>query len=124
MTFTRLWPVFTSLLYLLNIAIAVYSSIMLISSKRDPVKTLSWVMVMILLPYIGIVLYFFFGRNFRKDKMFSRKGARDLGLRKELCKETVFLLRPQFPQGQDVLPQGSEGSRAEEGAVQGDAGKV
>lgn len=58
MTFTRLWPVFTSLLYLLNIAIAVYSSIMLISSKRDPVKTLSWVMVMILLPYIGIILYF------------------------------------------------------------------
>ena len=115
MTFTKLWPVFTSLLYLLNIAIAVYSSIMLISSKRDPVKTLSWVMVMmllpyigiilyflvmILLPYIGIVLYFFFGRNFRKDKMFSRKGARDLGLRKELCKEMLekFEDRENIPQ--------------------------
>ena len=68
MTFTRLWPVFTTLLYLLNIAIAVYSSIMLISSKRDPVKTLSWVMVMMMLPYIGIILYFFFGRNFRKGE--------------------------------------------------------
>ena len=100
MTFTRLWPVFTSLLYLLNIAIAVYSSIMLISSKRDPVKTLSWVMVMMLLPYIGIILYFFFGRNFRKDKMFSRKGARDLGLRKELCKEMLekFEDRENIPQ--------------------------
>ena len=74
MMFTQLWPVFTSLLYLLNIAIAVYSSVMLISSKRDPVKTLSWVMVMILLPYIGIILYFFFGRNFRKDKMFPARG--------------------------------------------------
>ena len=100
MTFTKLWPVFTSLLYLLNIAIAVYSSIMLISSKRDPVKTLSWVMVMMLLPYIGIILYFFFGRNFRKDKMFSRKGARDLGLRKELCKEMLekFEDRENIPQ--------------------------
>ena len=100
MTFTRFWPVFTTLLYLLNIAIAVYSSIMLISSKRDPVKTLSWVMVMMLLPYIGIILYFFFGRNFRKDKMFSRKGARDLGLRKELCKEMLekFEDRENIPQ--------------------------
>ena len=100
MTFTRLWPVFTTLLYMLNIAIAVYSSIMLISSKRDPVKTLSWVMVMMMLPYIGIILYFFFGRNFRKDKMFSRKGARDLGLRKELCKEMLekFEDRENIPQ--------------------------
>lgn len=100
MTFTQLWPVFTSLLYLLNIAIAVYSSVMLISSKRDPVKTLSWVMVMILLPYIGIILYFFFGRNFRKDKMFSRKGAGDIGLRRELCKEMLekFGNREKIPQ--------------------------
>ena len=89
MELSRIWPLFTTLLYLLNIAIAVYSSVMLISSKRDPVKTLSWVLVMILLPYVGILLYFFFGRNFRKDKMFSRKGARDLGLRKELCREML-----------------------------------
>ncbi|HIZ85490.1 MAG TPA: cardiolipin synthase [Candidatus Coprenecus stercoravium] len=100
MWFSSIWPIFTSLLYLLNIAVAVYSSIMLISSRRDPVKTLSWVMVMIMLPYIGIILYFFFGRNFRKDKMFSRKGARDLGLRKELCKEMLekFEDRDNIPQ--------------------------
>ena len=100
MWFLNFWPIFTSLLYALNIAIAVYSSIKLISSKRDPVKTLSWVLVMMLLPYIGILLYFFFGRNFRKDKMFSRKGARDLGLRKELCKEMLvrFEDRNNIPQ--------------------------
>lgn len=100
MTLSNLWPVFTSLLYFLNIVIAVCLSIMLILSKRDPVKTLSWVMVMILLPYIGILLYFFFGRNFRKDKMFSRKGAGDLWLRKELCKGMLekFEDRNNIPQ--------------------------
>ena len=100
MWFLNFWPIFTSLLYALNIAIAVYSSIKLISNKRDPVKTLSWVMVMMLLPYIGIILYFFFGRNFRKDKMFSRKGARDLKLRKELCREMLekFGDRDNIPQ--------------------------
>ena len=100
MWLSKFWPVFTSSLYVLNIAIAVYSSVKLISNKRDPVKTLSWVLVMLMLPYIGILLYFFFGRNFRKDKMFSRKGARDLGLRKELCKEMVekFKDRNNIPQ--------------------------
>lgn len=100
MQFSQFWPVLTSLLYLLNIVIAVYSSVLLISSKRDPVKTLSWVLVMILLPYIGVVMYFFFGRNFRKDKMFSRKGARDLSLRKELSREMLvkFMNRDNIPQ--------------------------
>ena len=65
MRLSDFWPVFTTSLYVLNIAIAVYSSVKLISNKRDPVKTLSWVMVMMLLPYIGIILYFFFGRNTR-----------------------------------------------------------
>lgn len=74
MTFTQLWPVFTSLLYLLNIAIAVYSSVMLISSKRDPVKTLSWVMVMILLPYIGIILYFSSGAISARTRCFPARG--------------------------------------------------
>ena len=100
MWLSKFWPVFTSSLYVLNIAIAVYSSVKLISNKRDPVKTLSWVLVMLMLPYIGVLLYFFFGRNFRKDKMFSRKGARDLGLRKELCKEMLekFKDRNNIPQ--------------------------
>ena len=100
MRLSDFWPVFTTSLYVLNIAIAVYSSVKLISNKRDPVKTLSWVMVMMLLPYIGIILYFFFGRNFRKDKMFSRKGACDLKLRKELCREMLekFEDRNNIPQ--------------------------
>ena len=100
MRLSDFWPVFTTSLYVLNIAIAVYSSVKLISNKRDPVKTLSWVMVMMLLPYIGVILYFFFGRNFRKDKMFSRKGARDLKLRKELCREMLekFGERDNIPQ--------------------------
>ena len=100
MRLSDFWPVFTTSLYVLNIAIAVYSSVKLISNKRDPVKTLSWVMVMMLLPYIGVILYFFFGRNFRKDKMFSRKGACDLKLRKELCREMLekFEDRNNIPQ--------------------------
>lgn len=85
----KIWTIFSASIYLLNIGLAVTASIMLISSRRDPVKTLTWVLVLLLLPYIGIILYVFFGRNFRKDKMFSRKGASDIALRKELCREML-----------------------------------
>lgn len=96
----QIWTILSALLYLLNIGLAVIASVMLISSRRDPVKTLSWVLVLLLLPYIGIILYVFFGRNFRKDKMFSRKGASDIALRKELCREMLHEISVQ-----DNLPE-------------------
>lgn len=89
MQWSEFWQTFTAVLYFINIVIAIVFSIILISKKRDPVKTMSWVLVMLLLPYIGITLYFFIGRNFRKEKMFNRKGAEELKLRKELSVEML-----------------------------------
>lgn len=100
MAWTQFWQVFTAVLYWINIIIAITASIILISKRQDPVKTMSWVLVMLLLPYIGITLYFFVGRNFRKEKMFSRKGVQDLKLRKELCKE----MEKEFEE-KDKLPE-------------------
>jgi cardiolipin synthase len=51
---------------------------MVIHEKRDPVKTSTWVLILILLPIVGLVFYIFFGQNHRKQKIFSRKGLRDL----------------------------------------------
>ncbi|MGE0076541.1 MAG: cardiolipin synthase [Bacteroidales bacterium] len=51
---------------------------MVIHEKRDPAKTSTWVLLLILLPIIGLVLYIFFGQNRRKEKIFNRKGFQDL----------------------------------------------
>ena len=40
----------------------------IIHDKRDPVKALSWIIVISLLPVVGFVLYIVFGRNHRKQK--------------------------------------------------------
>ncbi len=84
MTWSSFWQIISIVLYVLNLLLAVSSSILLIFKKQDPTKTLSWVLVMLLLPYIGFILYVFFGRNFRKEKMFSRKGAGDFRLRESI----------------------------------------
>ncbi len=78
----ELWTIVSAAVYLTNFVLSVTASLVLIAMKRDPIKTLSWVMVILLIPYFGLILYFFFGRNFRKDKMFSTKGAADLKVRK------------------------------------------
>ncbi len=89
MDWSNIWQVISAILFSANLVLAVMASIFLISKKEDPVKTLSWVMVMILLPYIGLILYLLFGRNFRKEKMFNRKGAGDLKIKENLSREML-----------------------------------
>ena len=48
--------------------------IVVVLENRNPVKTLAWVLVLSFLPVVGLVLYFFFGRDVRKEKLISRRG--------------------------------------------------
>ncbi len=49
-----------------------------ILENRNPVKSLAWLTVLFLLPGLGIVLYFVFGRNLRNTRMISRHNKRRL----------------------------------------------
>ncbi len=49
--------------------------IMLVLDNRNPVKTMAWMVVLLFLPVIGVILYFFFGRNTRKERLISQKSA-------------------------------------------------
>ncbi|MDH5382569.1 MAG: cardiolipin synthase [Cyclobacteriaceae bacterium] len=60
--------------YLLAIATVVF----VIQDNRSPHKTLSWILVLITLPIIGLILYFYFGHNFRKEKLFEGKRKLDI----------------------------------------------
>ncbi|WP_283391322.1 cardiolipin synthase [Millionella massiliensis] len=46
--------------------------------RRDPVRALSWIAVIVLLPFAGMVLFVFFGQDYRKQKIFNRKEIKDL----------------------------------------------
>ena len=51
--------------------------ILVIQQRGDPMKTIAWLMVVTFVPLLGILLYFYFGKNYRKEKIFSRKGLSD-----------------------------------------------
>jgi len=47
--------------------------IVIILDNRNPVKTLTWILILILLPIVGIFFYFFFGRSTRHERIISKK---------------------------------------------------
>ncbi len=53
------------------------TAVMVIHEKRDPAKTSIWVLILILMPIIGLILYMFFGQSHRKEKIFNRKSLHD-----------------------------------------------
>jgi cardiolipin synthase len=69
-----------SILTIIFIALYVYTLTSTISvlllENRNPVKSLSWVLVLLFLPGLGLFLYLIFGQNFRKQKTISKKSLR------------------------------------------------
>jgi cardiolipin synthase len=66
-----------------------YMVFSLLRENRDPEITLAWVLVLSLIPFVGLILYINFGQNFRKVKIFSRKGLTDLVRIEELSQNQI-----------------------------------
>lgn len=49
--------------------------LMVLLDNRQPVKTIAWVLVLVLLPFIGLVFFYFFGQNIRKERLISKKSV-------------------------------------------------
>lgn len=53
----------------------IYSGIIItiLAENRNPTKTLAWILVIVFLPGVGLLFYFFFGRRFKKKRIFREK---------------------------------------------------
>ena len=60
-------------LYCLYWLVVVVIMIRVMLRNHDAVKTLAWIMVFIFMPFLGLVLYFFFGRDTRKKRMAGKR---------------------------------------------------
>ncbi len=47
--------------------------ILVISENRNPLKTMSWVLVLIFLPFFGLFFYYIFGEDKRKKRFISKR---------------------------------------------------
>lgn len=73
--------VIAGLLYTVYLAVVVATIFIVIFDNRNPVKTMAWILVLFFLPVAGLLLYIFFGRDTRKERLISRKGYARLAKR-------------------------------------------
>ena len=70
--------------FILYMTLAVAAIVTILLDNRQPAKTMAWVLVLIFLPLVGIVLYFFFGQNVRKERTISQQRLDQLSKRSML----------------------------------------
>ena len=69
--------------------------IVVILDNRNPVKTIAWVLVLMFLPFVGLIFYFFFGRSQRRERIISKKSFSRL-MKKPMA-EYLNQLQPRIP---------------------------
>lgn len=65
-----LWPILWNIVYF---GVIVFAIIVVLLENKNPIKTMAWVLIIWFLPLVGIVFYFFFGRDTRKTRIISKK---------------------------------------------------
>ena len=57
----------------LNYAVAFVTAFFVLLKNRNPSRTLSYFLILIILPFVGVLVYYFFGQEYRKEKLYNKK---------------------------------------------------
>lgn len=72
------------LILLIYAVVIVGTMITILMDNRQPAKTMAWILVLWFIPILGIILYFFFGQNIRREWIVSRNSLDQLTKRSML----------------------------------------
>lgn len=78
------WDSLKIILPVIAYSFTLFTVIRVIMDSRNPSKALSYILLAILLPVIGPIVYFSFGVNYRKNRMYNKKLIKNDQLRKRL----------------------------------------
>ena len=64
---------FWLILIVINYLLAILAAFTVLTQNLNPTKTISYIIVLVFFPFFGLVVYYFFGQEYRKNKIFNRK---------------------------------------------------
>ena len=79
----HIWQILIALNYVLAIS-AVFTVLL---KKINPTKTLSYIIVLLVFPFVGLIVYYLFGQEYRKSKIFNRKHVLNQSVVKQIQDE-------------------------------------
>lgn len=85
--------------YLLSTGVA----LLIISQNRSPSKTLAYLLLFFLLPYIGVMIYFVVGENYRKKKIYKKKLLRDTGSMEKFGSYLIRITRDAMEEFKEIV---------------------
>ncbi|SFU43474.1 cardiolipin synthase [Pustulibacterium marinum] len=59
----------------INYLFVVVALFTVLFKNNNPTKTLSYIIILIVLPFFGLIVYYLFGQEYRKQKIFNRKNV-------------------------------------------------
>ena len=69
-----MWSVVVFWIILLVYVVLVVSTVtVVLLENRQPAKTIAWTIVLVMLPVVGLIIFYFFGQNIRKERYISRR---------------------------------------------------
>lgn len=83
-----------TIIFIANILL---SFIIVFRERRQTAQTWAWLLVLMFIPVLGFVLYFFFGKGISKEKIFDLKMQGKIGMNVEIEEQRQALMRDLFP---------------------------
>ncbi|WP_299094881.1 cardiolipin synthase [Winogradskyella sp.] len=71
----------------LNYVLATSAVVTVLFKKINPTKTLSYIIVLLVFPFVGLIVYYLFGQEYRKSKIFNRKHVLNQSVVKQIQQE-------------------------------------
>ncbi len=94
---SQIWSHIYTWVYWAYVGLIMLFVFFVIKEDKSPPKTFAWILVLIFLPIAGFIFYLFFGQNYRKQKIFSRKGLEDFRqIEKLRIQQLEYLNRPEI----------------------------
>lgn len=78
----HIWTIVLLINYLLAISVVV----VILLKNIDPAKALAYILVLAFFPFVGLIVYYLFGQEYRKSKIFNRKDIANTNIIKSIGK--------------------------------------
>lgn len=70
----------------------IFIGVVIFFESKDPARTMAWLLILFVLPFVGFVFYIMFGQNYRRKRLFAKKkriGSKHLEKTTRLQKEII-----------------------------------
>lgn len=61
------------ILIVVNYLLVIVTALTVLTKNINPTKTISYIIVLVFFPFFGLIVYYLFGQEYRKNKIFNRK---------------------------------------------------